>query len=329
MKINTLILTFLLAILARGFSIDGMPVGLDTYMIAEKDHRADYIDTIHDTYRDNTFFAIHSQGVLSYGAHTNTFHLRYAYLRANLNFNNLQFFATLNGYRDTHNPDTNYGYILNNINLYDFGVNYMFAPWIDLTFSGAAVLRKNTQTLLPVTPLYRPGNPGEFDTPDAYLPIFLNAAGLRLNLRLGKFALSYSQGDFRHSIPMAVMMKYSHANFYIRGLLQLENTDPLVYALDLYRADIQLSAGLYFSLPTVILRSIVEWTWSDRMSKNWLRLEQSAKYRNFTLAGRFLYRLDLSPIAELAFSYDIYSMCSMGIQWGTDGRLYVVSSIDF
>lgn len=302
---------------------------LPTAAQSERSSSAWYLDTIHDSYREDRTFALHSQGILSYGAHTNTFHLRYAYLRANLEMNSVQFFLTLNGYRDTHNPDTNYSYILNNINLYDYGVHYRFNPYADLVLSGAAVLRKNTHNLLLLPALYRTGNPGEFDSPAAYIPVFLNAAGIRINGHIGRISLSYSQGDFRHSIPIAASLLYQAQHGYIRGLVQLENTDPLVYALNLYRADYQISSGWLYHLGQVQLKTIAEWTYSERLLKHWIRLEQSALWNNWGLALRFLYRLDLSPLLEASLSYEFLAMTRLGIQVSSDGRIYAASLIDF
>ncbi len=296
---------------------------------SQKDARPDAIDTIHDTYTELDKFSLHSQGLLSYGAHTNTFHIRYAFLRANLDLSRIQLFITLNAYRDTHNPDTNYSFILNNINLYDYGVNYRFTPWFNMSMSGAAVLRKNSQSLLLMPHYYHPGNPGEFDSSPAYMPRFLNAAGIRLNFQYKNWAFSYSQGDWRHSIPMAFMLKYNHQNFSIRALAQLENTDPLVYSINNYKGDYQISASLLFNLDSILSRSIIEYTFSDIMAKHWLRVEQSAEWNDWKLALRFIWRYDLRLLFESSLSYNFVDSVDLGIQAASDGRVYIISKVDF
>ncbi|MFN3660045.1 MAG: hypothetical protein ACK4TN_02275, partial [Brevinematales bacterium] len=60
-------------------------------------------DTIHEVLdTTNTLPVCHSSGLFTYGAHTNTFHLRYAYVKLSQNLTPSQWWITLRGYADTH-----------------------------------------------------------------------------------------------------------------------------------------------------------------------------------------------------------------------------------
>jgi hypothetical protein len=192
-------------------------------------------DYIRGDYTETNRHSVHSSGLLTYGAHTNTFHLRYFYLRYNLQFSNVQFFATVSGYKDTHQPETDYPAVLQNKQLYDYGMAFRFLDLVNLSLRGAAVYSMDTETYL-LMPHYRStNNAGEFDSPPQYFENYLNAAGIRVGVSKGGFTFGYSQGDWRHCIPMAARLAYKFGMFEASAVAQVHNADPLVYDINNYR----------------------------------------------------------------------------------------------
>ena len=292
------------------------------------------IDYIHDEYIETNRFALHSQGLLSYGAHTNTFHLRYAFIRGNLNVGNFRLFTTLNGYKDTHNPALTYNYNLGNISLYDYGVRYQLPAHLFLSLRGAAVFRKNHDSLLLIPAFYHNTNPGEFDSPAVYQNDYINPAGIRAGYFDRAWTIAYSQGDYRHSIPMAVIVKYKNDLFYIRGLVQLQNANPLVYAFDLYRGDIELSASLHFSMGPGKLLFLAVGNNSALIRESRLRIETAYNWHSWTIATRYMWKLSdfggTQSLFEGSLDYSPSpSWTRIGIFASSDGRIYIASKIDF
>lgn len=289
------------------------------------------LEPIHDDYVETNKSVFHSYGLLSYGAHTNTFHLRFFYLRYNFNFKNLQVFATLNGYKDTHIPETNYNFILNNINLYDYGVQYLFFGHLFLSLRGAAVYRKTMETYLLIPHFTHSLNPAEFDSPPQYLPIFLNAVGIRIGYISERFEVGYSQGDWRHSIPMGLNIKYKHKDFFIRTLIQLENSDPLIFALDLYRVFGQASFVSRFKLQHFDILGIAEISY-DANGEWWIRIEEGIEYKTFMFAMRQIVNISSQNnpfLFEVSIKKNFFDITSFGIFAATDGRIYIGSEIKF
>jgi len=188
-------------------------------------------DPIHDDYVETEAHRLHSTGLLSYGSHNNTFHLRQFFLRYNHQRELLQFFATLNGQKDTHDPEVDYSYFEGEANLYDYGVT--LGPWkyFFVSARGAATYRMNYHTFLLIPPYYFPGNDAEIDSPPQYLPIFRTGPGARLGFRGDGWEFGYSQGDYRHTIPMAFMARRATDRYYVRALVQLENEDPRTHGI--------------------------------------------------------------------------------------------------
>ena len=291
-------------------------------------------DPIHDEYVETNRFSIHSEGLLSYGAHTNTFHIRYAFIRCNLNFGNFRLFSTINGYKDTHNPALTYTYSLYNINLYDYGVRYQLPAHFFLSLRGAAVFRKNTDTFLLIPHYYYDTDPAEFDSPEVYRKVFINAAGIRAGYFDNTWTIAYSQGDYRHSIPMAGIVKFQNSSFYIRGIIQLQNANPLVYSFDLYRADFEISAALNVAVKYGTLLFLAEGNNSALTKETRLRFEAGYNYKPWTVASRAMMMFDKNGVPQMLFEGSVDfapspKLTRIGVFASSDGRIYIASKIDF
>lgn len=286
------------------------------------------LDKINDDYSETNEHAFHSYGLLTYGFHSNTFHIRNLYLRYNYTLNDIQFIATLNGYKDTHIPETNYNFILNNINLYDYGIYYKFFDHYFLSLRGAAVYRMNYDSLLLIPPFTDTNNAGEFDSPSQYLDRFLNAPGIRTGYTSDNFEMGYSQGDYRHSIPSAVMAKILFDGFYIKSVLQYEHSNPLVYDRENYNVFSQLSFGGNIKMGDWIFSGIIEGIYENHGTL-WLRFEEAIGIYDFTFAIRELVLNNQPSLFEFSIKKVFYSISSLGLFASTDGRIYFGSEVNF
>lgn len=297
-------------------------------------------DFIRDDYTETNAFSVHSEGLITYGAHTNTLHLRYAYLRANYNIGTVQLFATLKGYKDTHDPPVDYQYILNNVGLFDYGVRFLFWDHFLVSLRGASSYPLSRDTYLMVPHTYYDGNPGEFDTPEQYLPDQMSAAGVRVGYYSDTLQIGYAQGDWRHIIPRAVMVKYTAERFGIRGLFQHQCVDAEDWISLLQEHDFTYQLTLTGSLPfgAFNLYGVAELTVSDFYTTAheltyWVRLEQALEWNRFVFALRELLYVDSDGSTSFLFEGSVsrwfYDAVELGVFASTDGRIYVGTRVSF
>lgn len=291
---------------------------------------AAYVDKITDDYRENGDFGVHSQGLLSYGAQSNTAHVRKLFARGNYQKNNLQLFLTLNAYRDTHDPDQDYAFILNNISLNDYGFTYQFDNGIFFSGRGAATYRQNQDSFLLFSPHVYYQNPGETsDDMPSYFHVYRTGPGVRVGYRKENFEVAYSQGDFRHSIPTAVMGKMNFGDNYLRLVLFSEYENPLIFQRETLRRQAQLSyVGKRPLWGPVNVGYLVEATY-HQSGWWWYRLEEAFEYEKFTLAFRQLWAPSQPLLHEIGFKRDIEQLISLGVHYSSDNRLYLAAQIDF
>ncbi len=289
-------------------------------------------DYINDDYQETNINAFHSFGFLDYGFHSNTFNVRYLFLRYNLTVEDLQFFTTVNGYKDTHNPETNYNdYILNNINLYDYGITYTLFKYGFISLRGAASYQMNYDTILLFAPYNLLDDPAQYDAPLQYIPNFVNAAGIRAGIRTDSFELGYSQGDFRHLIPSSIIARYSSDIFYVKGIVQYEHADPSSFDPTDYNIFCQISSGANYKAGEFKLQGMAEVTefYTNNSYRSWLRLEEGVEYQGYTFGIRELLMSYAPTIYEFAIKKNLYDLVSIGFQYATDGRFYFGTLIDF
>ncbi len=273
--------------------------------------------------------SIHSYGILSYGFHSNTFHLRNAFFRYNLNLleENAQFFVTLKGYRDTHVPESEYPSILNNIELYDYGVN-LWIKFFYISLRGAANYTQNPDTFLLFTP-YQLQEETEFDAPKMYKKLFMSYAGVRIGFSGENYLIAYSQGDYRHMIPSGVKLKYFNSDFYIRWVSLFYHNNPLVYeAENLYFVH-QMSIRKDFDFNEVNFLTIFEVTYYTDEDFI-LRIEEGVSYKRFIFALRELYNFRNNDfIFEASLKRNFGEIFNIGLQLSTDGRYYIGTEVNF
>ncbi|MFN4215939.1 MAG: hypothetical protein ACK4HQ_00850 [Brevinematales bacterium] len=287
-------------------------------------------DNIHDVLdTTNTIPVFHSSGLFTYGAHTNTFHLRYAYVKLSQNLDSSQWWITLRGYADTHIPETNYSYHLNNLSLYDYGIT--ISKWgFFVSFRGAAIPRWNTQSFLLVPFSVRRDNPGEFDASSWYLPEPVNAAGIRFGWKSEWGYFSYSQGDYRHLIPMGITAHFFFPQFQWRNTLILYNGIPETYSLEDYhfQAQSSLSSILFFTSFQWLL--LLEGTYQQKENRFNVHLEQAIRFKKVQGGIRALWWNDLGWNIETGILFfPGKDTLSLGIQVSTEGKMYIGAKVDF
>ncbi|GEM_PF-1278681 len=314
------------------------------------------IDYISDDYFETNTFDIHSYGLATFGVHSNTFQLRDMYVRGNYDLsddiNELQIFATIYGYKDTHDPNINYTYDLGNLNLYDYGSEYRLFKEFFISFRGAALYQFNTETYMLLPAYINSNNTAEtYDSPQQYINNAINYVipppGIRVGYMDQNFELGYSQGDFRHDIPIAFLGKVTFDNFYIRALFQ--HSEIITNWFDPGLTNIatcsQLSFGGNYRIGEFLLCGIIEgvyWgggttnpsdqTYNPLSGNIWVRLEEAITWHEFTLAFRELVMNYAPTLYEVSLKKEFFDVDSFGILIGSDGiytRFYIGDEIYF
>jgi hypothetical protein len=314
------------------------------------------LDYIFDDYLETNTYDIHSYGLATYGVHSNTFQLRDMYLRGNYNLsddiNELQIFATVYGYKDTHDPQTNYGYDLGNLNLYDYGSEYRLFKMFFISLRGASVYQFNTETFMLLPAYINSYNSTEtYDSPQQYIADNVNyvipPAGIRFGYMDDHYELGYSQGDFRHDIPKAALAKVTFDDFYVRVLFQHSEivTNWFDTGLSNEATCTQVSFGGKYQMGDLTFHGILEgvyWgggttntadqTYDPLTGNIWVRLEEAVTWHDFTLGFRELMMNYAPTLYEISLKKEFFHVDSFGILIGSDGiytRFYIGDEIYF
>lgn len=204
-----------------------------------------------------------------------------------------------------------------------------------LSLRGSAFYPKNTQTFLLIPHLRspdnlegKPGNPGEFDSPGQYLSEFIDGPGIRVGYDKEDLTCGYFQGDYRHSVPLGIMAKYSLEENYVRGIIHLENDDPDVWNPGLNLITVQLSFYGCYRWENCKGMVIAEITYKQGGSL-WVRLEEAVKWEDYIFALRQLVVSSQTPLFEISVKKDLYDIASAGIFLASDGRVYIGGEVDF
>ncbi len=290
---------------------------------------AAYEDKIFDDIKETETFSLHSRGLISYGFHSNTVHLRHFFLRASYQREEaVQFFATLNGYADTHEPTIAYTYALNNVSLYDYGFIYRFLGGFFVSPRAAAVYREDLETFMAM-PAYIYGSPAEFDPVTNYLVMHKSAPGIRFGYGTDRWEVGYSQGDYRHSIPSGLMAKVKFDDFYLRAVTLAEYTNEAIFDRSSLVRKVQLSgAGKLVLTPKITLGLLGEVTYLDN-GKWRLRAEQAMEHFGMTLGLRELWINGGEFVMEVSLKRRVADMVAIGAQYASNGSWYLVGNIDF
>lgn len=304
--------------------------------------RDDYKRKLPDTSDTNLKFyekypiEFHLQTTFSYAILTNTFNMRDTFATVGQTFHNeyIAFtgFITAYGYFDTHQPDIDYPYIKGNAGLYDGGVQAIFIDRILVSARGRATFDINTTTFMLMPHYYDISeNPAYIDTPNYYIPQVLNGPGIRVGFIGNHYELAYSQGDFRHSIPKALLFKFNIPNIEFRFLYEHENRkEPENYHITLFESLVQASSTFRFPLlnETIWLNAIAEYTWREN-DAHYIRLEQSFEWYMLNIALREMVYIQ-DNVAKAYLEYSIFGKFNagpadfaLGFQGATDGRYYI------
>nr|WP_295297478.1 hypothetical protein [uncultured Brachyspira sp.] len=282
----------------------------------------------------------HLTATFSYAILTNTFNMRDTFATIAQTFHNdyIQFtgFITAYGYFDTHNPDINYPYIRGNGGLYDGGVQAIFVDRILVSARGRATFDINTTTFMLMPHYYDTTlNPANIDTPDYYIPQVLNGPGIRVGFIGNHYEIAYSQGDFRHSIPKALLLRFNIPNIEVRFLYEHENRrEPQNYHITLFESLVQASATFRFPLmnETIWLNAIAEYTWREN-DAHYIRLEQGFEWYMLNIALREMVHIK-DREAKIYLEYALFGKFkagpaefNVGFQGATDGRYYIAGNV--
>ncbi len=289
------------------------------------------VDRIHETVSSTNAYEIvwHSSGLFTYGAHTNTFHLRYGYVKVEQDRGPWLWWLTLRGYADTHIPETNYGYALANLSLYDYGVEVERWGWF-LSFRGAAVPRWNQQSFLLVPFGTRRENPGEFDASSWYLEEPVNAAGIRLGWKSQNLYLSYSQADYRHLIPMGITGHVFLPWFQWRNTLIVYNGEPETYHINDYHVKYQSSLSTAVKTSFAVFFFLAEGHYLQQEDRVGVRVEEAIRLGQVQVGWRQIWWQDLGWNIEGSVMYLLPGEeLALGLQASTEGKIYIGARVDF
>lgn len=219
----------------------------------------------------------HLTSNFTYSIPANTFNMRDFYATIGQTFHNdymqLTGFVTANGYFDTHDPLSDYGYIKGNVGLYDGGFQAIFLDRILVSVRGRATFDINTNTfmLMPhyydtTLDVFNDNAPFYTDIPGYSLPQNMNGAGIRVGFIGKHYEIAYSQGDFMHGIPKAFLAKFNLPNMEYRFLYGHENRNaPASWSDELSSSLVQVSTTFRYPFLNnkLWVNAIAEYTWRE------------------------------------------------------------------
>ena len=219
----------------------------------------------------------HLTSNFTYSIPANTFNMRDFYATLGQTFHNdymqLTGFVTANGYFDTHDPLKDYGYIKENVGLYDGGLQAIFLDRILVAVRGRATFDINTNTfmLMPhyydtTLDVFNKEAPFYTDIPGYHLPQNMNGAGIRVGFIGKHYEIAYSQGDFMHGIPKAFLAKFNLPNMEYRFLYGHENRNaPASWSGELSSSLVEVSSTFRYPFLNnkLWVNAIAEYTWRE------------------------------------------------------------------
>ena len=288
-------------------------------------------------------------------------------------FNMRDFYATLG--QTFHNDYVQLTglYIKGNVGLYDGGVQAIFLDRILVAVRGRATFDINTNTfmLMPhyydtTLDVFNENAPFYTDIPGYYLPQNMNGAGIRVGFIGKHYEIAYSQGDFMHGIPKAVLARFNLPNMEYRFLYAHENRNaPASWTNELSSSLVQVSTTFRYPFLNnkLWVNAIAEYTWrendvrevpQDKVSPDgnhtvdangnlipfapdahYVRLEQSIEYYMLNVALREIIQVR-DGVTRAYLEYAIYGKFqaataefTLGFQGSTDGRYYIAGGIKF
>lgn len=244
--------------------------------------RDDYIRKLPDL--DNTslgFFEkypieVHMDSKFSYSINANTFNMRDFFFTLGQTYHNdwlqLTGFVTAFGYFDTHFPDNDYeyNYVKGNAGLYDGGFQAVLFDRILVSARGRAVYDLSTNTFMLMNHFYdttldlSSNAPFFTDIQGYQLPQNMNGPGIRVGFIGKHYEIAYSQGDFMHGIPKALLARFNLPNIDLRFLYGHENRNaPVSWTNELSSHLVQVSSTFRYPFLNnkLWVNAIAEYTW--------------------------------------------------------------------
>ncbi len=288
---------------------------------------------------------MHLQSYFSYGIHSNTFKMDNLFFTLGKTFYTdyvtISPFITMNGYFDTHDPDIDYDFIRGNIGLYDGGVQAVFLGHLLLSARGRAVFSVDTTTFMLMPSYVDTSNPTSYDAPHWYIPMTYNGPGIRVGVIGHHYELAYSQGDYRHSIPKALLFRLNLPNFQARILWQHENRmEPEGYHISMFESLVQASFAGVIPIEALNQQFFVnllgEYTWKEG-DAHYVRLEQGFEWKILNVVLREMFFIQDNSDKDLfLLEYTVYAKLvagecdfNVGFQGSTDGRYHILGKIEF
>lgn len=196
---------------------------------------------------------VHLTSTFSYSINANTFNMRDLFFTVGQTYHNdwlqLTGFVTAFGYFDTHDPLSDYGYVKGNAGLYDGGFQAVLFDRILVSARGRAVYDLSTNTFMLMNHFYdttldlSENAPFYTDIQDYQLPQNMNGPGIRIGFIGKHYEIAYSQGDFMHGIPKALIAKFNLPNIDLRFLYGHENRNaPASWTNELSSHLVQVSS---------------------------------------------------------------------------------------
>lgn len=344
--------------------------------------RDDYKRVLPDLDNDSLRFyekypiEVHLTSTFSYSINANTFNMRDLFFTVGETYHNnwlqLTGFITAFGYFDTHDPLSDYGYVKGNAGLYDGGFQAVLFDRILISARGRAVYDISTNTFMLMNHFYDTTldlseNAAFYTDIQGYiLPQNMNGPGIRIGFIGKHYEIAYSQGDFMHGIPKALIAKFNLPNIDLRFLYGHENRNaPASWTNDLSSHLVQISSTFRYPFLNnkLWVNAIAEYTWRqndvrevplDSVSDDgkhtvnedgtltpfepdahYVRLEQAIEYYYLNVAlreivqvrgGKTVFNLEYAVYGKFQAATSEFTI---GFQGSTDGRYYIAGGIKF
>ncbi|MFN3659804.1 MAG: hypothetical protein ACK4TN_01045, partial [Brevinematales bacterium] len=154
--------------------------------------------------------------------------------------------------------------------------------------------------------------------------------GIRFGWKSEWGYFSYSQGDYRHLIPMGITAHFFFPQFQWRNTIILYNGIPETYSLEDYHFQAQSSLSSILSLPFCQWLLLVEGTYQQKENRFNVHFEQAIRYNKLQMGIRALWWNDLGWNIETGILFfPGKDTLALGIQASTEGKIYIGTKIDF
>ncbi|MFC1504399.1 hypothetical protein ACFL6D_03180, partial [Spirochaetota bacterium] len=157
---------------------------------------------------------------------------------------------------------------------------------------------------------------------------YITAPGVRIGYVHNNILIGYSQADYRHLTPLALIAAYTPDRAYIRFVIQVYNRDPKVWHIELYTYEAEISCYLEGSFHDVTFMLLPEIIYSKENGV-WARIEEACEWKGLLVSLRQIITDYTGSLYEASVQKYIHKQATLGIHAATDGRIYIGSKIEF